>query len=135
MFTIILFFLSIFTLINSYDCPRRCVCNSLPTHVTCDEANNPMFDRDPTVKSVLMRNGYLRDVLLIMQSFPNLEYLTFVDMKYLNCEEINQIPDRIIISQDSCYVSTTTTTTTTTTEKGKVYILLFISSNKTIKYI
>ena len=103
----VMFLLPIFGLIAGRSCPSPCRCYS--DLITCVGAKNPRFDRNLLIRHVSMSDGYIRDVVDITVTFPNLERLTLSNMLYVNCQELKEIWGSIFITQDYCWMTTSET--------------------------
>ena len=98
-FIFLIFFIS-FT--ETSGCHSKCVCQYDRGLMTCRNLVNPTFTRDLQITSIQMHDGYLDKVLALVNSFPNLEYLSFFNMKYIHCEELKMISGEIVVSGDWC---------------------------------
>ena len=110
----LLIFLAVFSQVNSQYCPERCVCMNQMGFINCDGARNPNFQYDNRIKRVYMTEGYLDNVLSMINKFPSLDHLTLERMVYVNCKELNEISDDITVHGDSCGISSST-------KRGKLY--------------
>lgn len=103
----LIWFFMLIIRIKGQFCPEKCSC-MIPL-VSCIGAINPKFDYDTRITTVYMANGYLDDVRDMVESFPNLSAISFEEMLFLNCDQLEEIPNGILVSVDTCWTSSTVT--------------------------
>ena len=71
----------------------------------CFEVTNPWFRYRPEITALYLERVQLIGVIELLQSLPNLKYLTMVDMLYFNCVWMVDIPQNIVVTFDQCSTS------------------------------
>ena len=93
------------------DSCNQSICYCLNPMISCVNVALPRFNYRPAVTVLYLERVHLIDMKSIMKSFPSLQYLTLKDMKYFNCEWMNDIAEGINIRINMCQTTITTTGT------------------------
>ena len=85
-----------------YSCDyEECYC--VDDKVTCVDVSAPRFKFRATVRILYMENVRLLNLKDIVKNFPNLRYLTLMNMKYFNCKWIENLPEHVHLKTNMCY--------------------------------
>ena len=82
---------------------RICYCVNYIT--SCVNVAVPHFNYCPATIVLYLEGVQLIDMKSIMFSFPSLEYLTWKDMKYFNCNWMKDISAGINVNSNMCRIT------------------------------
>ena len=72
------------------------------------------FTYNPKICILYLKKLEFLDIYLVLENFPSLKYWTILDIMYLNCTRIKEIPVEIIVVTNMC---------TENVQKGEYIIL------------
>ena len=102
---VLIFFLLFTGESSGFSCNKE-ECSCVDHIATCINVSYPSFFYRPTITILYMRGVQLNGITDILRSFPNLRYITLIDMVYFNCKWIKEIPVTIRVNTDNCMVPT-----------------------------
>ena len=71
--------------------------------VTYVDVSAPRFKFRATVRILYMEKVQLLNLKDILKNFPNLRYLTLMNMEYFNCNWLENLPEHIHLRSNMCY--------------------------------
>ena len=86
---------------SSFSCDKE-ECSCVDYIVTCINVFHPSFFYRPSVTVLYMSGVQLNGIAHLINSFPNLEYMTLSDMVYFDCNWIEEIPSTITVFSNNC---------------------------------
>ena len=98
---ILVIFCIIYRESSSFSCERE-ECSCVDNIVTCINVFHPSFFYRPSITVLYMSEVQLNGISHLIYSFPNLEYMTLLDMVYFNCNWIEEIPSGITVFNNNC---------------------------------
>ena len=78
-------------------------CSCVDDMVTCVDVSAPHFKFRATVRILYMEKVQLLNLKDILKNFPNLRYLTLMNMDYFNCNWLENLPEHIHLRSNMCY--------------------------------
>ena len=78
-------------------------CSCVDDMVTCVDVSAPRFNFRATVRILYMEKVQLLNLKDILKNFPNLRYLTLMNMEYFNCKWLENLPEHIHLRSNMCY--------------------------------
>ena len=79
---------------------NKCTCEG--ANISCIGVFNPIFSLNPAISMVYMQDVHILGLDNILSSFPSLRYLILKDMRYFNCEWIQEIPKEVYTTIKQC---------------------------------
>ena len=103
---IIVFLLLMISKSSSFSCDKE-ECSCVDYIVTCINVFHPSFFYRPIITVLYMRGVQLNGISHLIRSFPNLGYITLLDMVYFDCKWIDEIPSTITVFTNNCVITQT----------------------------
>ena len=69
----------------------------------CIDVTTPWFR--PEISTLYLERVQLVGIVYLLESLPNLKYLTMIDMLYFNCDWMKDIPQHIVVTFEQCSTS------------------------------
>ena len=97
--------INVYSNCKSTSCQQR-ICNCRDDMIFCLDMAVPSFIYKPGVSRLYLERVQILEIESIITALPNLIYLSLIDMKYFNCEWIDDIPTDVIVLTNMCLSST-----------------------------
>ena len=91
---------------SSFSCNKE-ECSCVDYIVICINVFHPSFFYRPSITVLYMRGVQLNGITHLIRLFPNLGYITLLDMVYFNCKWIDEIPSTITVFSNNCITTKT----------------------------
>ena len=95
-------------LVSSYSCDYS-YCSCLDDMITSVDVTAPQFKYRATVTMLYMDNVQIVYLKNIIRKLPNLRFLTLMNMKYFNCDWLQDVSKDIYLKTNMCQSYSTAT--------------------------